>query len=580
MRITFRPSGGRGGSGAGIIEHVFSNAAARDAFFAVEANRLTLEQGRTTILLADNGSGNSIVQLWNGATAPASYDNTNWLDVTSTTPNAATIKTLYESNADTNALTDALLAILNNFVIESDTLIRSIRSIEVPPGTIFIGEGTALGAAIRAVHVRSDITGNKGLVLIQLYDETTGFSRAFAYGSQTPDSLDLNDPAGTDTADDAVFTMQTSSDELITALAIATNRPSETIAFTVAIRRGSSTGPIAVNFAGDITTDAQGVGMLDLANTLNPILEDQSVTLHVTVSCDGMLGVDEGGGVFRPNATVFRIQISREELAYMSDLPTPRTDTEIFTKFADSLRVGAGLALVRDNTAETVTINVMGQSTPSVSNFTINIPSTVDVNTNLNTDHTVSYRTSGGGTISSAVLVVTGGDDISLNTPSGDGLHTQTVTLTGTSTTSPGTIQFAVRVTYDDGTIITSNMITVTIRAQLPQELAYYGTRATNDFATVDLSTLTSVDVAPPGTQFEIRTALANNHFLGILMPTDRNLINIQELTFNVPVPFDGTGGGFTATANAREIGGTQYILYTHQNQSGFDGNVDFRIDT
>ena len=194
------------------------------------------------------------------------------------------------------------------------------KGLEVPPGTIFIGSETGMSAAIRAISLNSGITGNKALVLAQLYDETTGFSRAFVYSGGPATVIPINDPAGTDTSDTAVFDMTTTADELITQIAVQTNQISQSITFEATIRAESHTGPVAVKHSGSATTDASGVATIGIDEGFNPILVDSGTQLFMDIDCDGMIGVQVNPTTFKPNTNITRIIVTREEISLISDV--------------------------------------------------------------------------------------------------------------------------------------------------------------------------------------------------------------------------------------------------------------------
>lgn len=288
---------------------VFADAAARDTFYT--ANLDALVQGVTRILLQDGGAGSPVEQIWNGATNPASYVNTNWVALPAGgTLTGPQIKTLYEGNPDTNALTDVPASILALLTLESGVVVSS-ASWQFPPGTVQIGEGTEISAAVRSLNLRSTITNNRALILAQLWDTTDGFQDAFIYDDSGFNDLALNDPAGTDVFNAANFTITTTADQLIYQVAIPTNNVSQTIPGTLEIRVNASDGKVAFAFDDDVTTDASGIATVFLNN---PILVDNAMTLYVTGTLNGMVGV-VAGAVSTPNATISRLLVSRVPVA-------------------------------------------------------------------------------------------------------------------------------------------------------------------------------------------------------------------------------------------------------------------------
>lgn len=225
----------------------------------------------------------------------------------------------------------------------------------------------------------------------------------------------------------------------------------------------------------------------------------------------------------------------------------------------------------------TIGLNVTGTQPPaspgaSVSNFSIDIASTVDTNTILNNQRQITFTTGETSQIATLNLIVTTGDDQTLTVPTLDGTHTQSVTLSGIDTSTAGTVTFQIRGTDQDGMVIMSNVQTVTIRARTQDELAYYAVRPTDDFSTVAISSLSGEDVQPPASQYTIAGSWPATHVLGILEPTDRPISQIVETAFN-----RDTLSRWTRTANARVINGQAYDLLTLTN-NGVGSNFEFRV--
>lgn len=307
LAVVFDTAGGR-------ITYIFADAAARDAFFNMMGNTELLFQGITVALLQDDGAGNTIEQLWNGADQPPTYDNANWV----TRPSggmldAATIKSLYESNADTNAFTDAFLAVLQRLRFENNRIISDV-TIETPPGSLAIGPSTTLSTALQTLNLRSTITNQNKLVLAQIYDEANGFSNPFVYIGPTMTQVPINDPPGTDVSNTATFTLTATADEIITQFSVETNQISQTIPFTLIGRTGSASGPVAFNFSGDATTDSNGIATVNLFESFNPIVVDNGDVVYLSATATGLVGIQSGPD-FTPNTTINRIVITRKTIA-------------------------------------------------------------------------------------------------------------------------------------------------------------------------------------------------------------------------------------------------------------------------
>lgn len=262
------------------------------------------------------------------------------------------------------------------------------------------------------------------------------------------------------------------------------------------------------------------------------------------------------------------------DLAHFADIQT----TEQIQDIVAAMFTGGthnGISFSYDDADGFIDATVTGgvpQPGPSITNFSINIPTTVNIGTNLNDARTIQFTTSNTAQIASMELVVTTGTNQTLTVPSADGSHSQSVTLAGINTSAAGTVVFQIRATTTGNVAIMSNSQTVTIRAVSADEQAYYGVRATNDFATVVTALLTPVDVQPPGTQYTISGSWPATQFIGILEPTDRPITSIVETAFN-----QETLSTWSRTASARTINGQVYDLLTQRN-NGPTGTFEFRV--
>lgn len=116
--------GSAGGSAIPTQDHIFENAVARDTFFS--SNLSDLITG-TPIFVGnvDLGGGVTGTQLqeWAGANNPPSYDNTQWAVGGIIALTAPQIKSLYESNLDTNNFDDLEKSLIDSIQLVSDTYI-------------------------------------------------------------------------------------------------------------------------------------------------------------------------------------------------------------------------------------------------------------------------------------------------------------------------------------------------------------------------------------------------------------------------------------------------------------------------
>ena len=178
----------------------------------------------------------------------------------------------------------------------------------------------SLTLGVRALNARSEITGNKALFLAQLYDEGTGFDKAFAYNTTSIDVVDLNETPGTDTSDSTSFNFTTSFDELVTKIEIETSESLATVPVDIEWRQGDSEGTVFLKITNTLTTDTNGKVIIDLANEYNTLNLDVGFDTYFSVECPNMLGV-ASPAPFIPNATFHLMRIERLDIALANDIP-------------------------------------------------------------------------------------------------------------------------------------------------------------------------------------------------------------------------------------------------------------------
>ncbi len=102
-----------------------------------------------------------------------------------------------------------------------------------------------------------------------------------------------------------------------------------------------------------------------------------------------------------------------------------------------------------------------------------------------------------------------------------------------------------------------------TIRARDQTEALYYGVVSDVTPANIDESTLTEHDIVS-SSSFNINTNVANNSYIVILSPSDREVNSIINTALNT----GNIVADFTKTENALTINSQSYDLYTRQNLS------------
>jgi len=269
------------------------------------------------------------------------------------------------------------------------------------------------------------------------------------------------------------------------------------------------------------------------ANTItlneNKFVQQQGDNLTVDVAADNMAMLGDTNGFPFLSGLIQRGEF--RELAYMTDVnPAPVAQPRILS------------------------LNIAGQ------------PTSVAPGTTLTGSKTFSYVIENPQLVQGQMELVQGSAVLSSAvSPTATMI---TVTINDATLMAGQAAHFTLRGTSTSGQPFSRD---ITIRAAQPHEFAYYGIRSTNDFATTDLTNLTSVDVTT-NDSFEVSGAFANNAFVGILMPADMDLDDIRF--FGQPVT-----SSFTRTENARTISGQAYVLYILQNTGGIAGQASYLVE-
>lgn len=500
-----------GGSGAGFL--VPDSATIP---FADDAARDAWAAANLSDLVKDltvievTGSPDNIWYLWRGESDPSSYDNSKWIDVT--------------------------------------PLIRGPQGTSGADGRTVLNGSGAPGAGL----------GLDGDFYIDTdANEFYGPKDAGSWGSGTELTGGLT---------------PTQSAALQNSLQEATAGSSNnTITFTR--EDGTSFNVTLVSANRGTVPDPAGGVFIDL----RPSGEDWDASLGSFPSgaSAGYMYIVSTGG------TVDGIQFSQHDLLLaLASSPSISTYANNWQKIEGGVHSWGGLVGVISDQNIIDKLTRLGfrvnttYAAPSVHNFSIDIPSRVDLNTDLNVSHTLTYSITNRQNIQSFELIVTSGDNKTLTVPTIDGEQGQDVVLSSIVTSSDTTVQFQLRITDTQNNTHDSNVVSIDVRNLTTNEFAYYGVRASDDFASVDVSTLTSVDVTNSGTQYTIDVQGANGTLLGILSPENRDPNSILD-----PLGQESISG-FTATTNVRTINGVQYNLLTLANNSGFTGTFNYAVTT
>lgn len=194
---------------------------------------------------------------------------------------------------------------------------------------------------------------------------------------------------------------------------------------------------------------------------------------------------------------------------------------------------------------------------PSVHNLTIDIPSRVDLNTNLNTAHTIGFDVSNYGSITDFDLIVTTGDDVQLVSPTRDGDQQQSVTLSGIDTSSAGSVVFQLQATHAGGTV-TSNAVTVEVRDLQDHEYTYVNTQA--DRLPANFSTTGANQAEYQSSQTIAIPTFANSRYVVIAQLASEPDISSIMIGGLEQV------GTFEKVAGTAQVGGQTFEFYYSRN--------------
>lgn len=612
-----------GGNGTGFLlwspitgmAPTFPNTGSRDVYFSNNPSELARLDSNEFLIVK---VGSMTITYYN-------RQSNAWVEVTSLVQGeqgipgmAANIANLNDGDIPIKGVSDVEFETSPLKLNSAGNRVVSDMAIEVPPGTIYIGESTALGAAIRSLHVRSGVTGNRALLLAQLYTPTGGFQNAFVYSGGAQEDVLINDPAGTDNSDTAIFSITTTADELITSISIPTNQISQSVTFTLIIRTVSQSGPVAVNFSGNLTTDASGIATLDLSADHNPLLIDSGVELFVNATCDGMIGI-QTGPTFVPNATIRRIVVTRVNIATVNDIitgaertklteitstgsgsiisaaertkltnlnenaednvqsdwtePDPSSDSFINNK--PDLTQDIVDAVVKSGTSDTITFTRRDTTSfditlsgavflaPVLEQFSVSsFPSRIDTTANLEGDHSATLvidnhqNVDGNLTVMANITAIHTIDNSSLVEGSNSfSINISSAEWSAIIAGNPTSIVFKVTGIDTQTATIESNAVTTERRDLAQHEFLYYGLSASNNPAGVDISGFSSTEITTAGQQITVGTGTTTTgQYFIILVPSSFDITTIIDDVLQQNVT-----DIFAKTTNVRQINSENY---------------------
>ncbi len=448
------PSRGVGG-GAGFqlfiqsdnSQGIYADAAARNTYFAAnqsEVDRLARNEF-LIIRLDDNGSGDVAYQQYTGA--EGSYVSADWVDVTSlvqgdTGPAGATGNSyFFKSLADRDAF---FTIAANHQLLETDL-----------PVQVNTGE-------------------NRVSVFVW-----TGIDNPVTYNSSQFELASVRSGTGSFYLADAHRI--SSSGENVAFENIATGVSYHPVWQT--FEEGNS-GTVRVR-GSDITVTVSD----KTADLTNPTWSqpatsgDQTIVSSVVDLTNPVIGLNISvniNGVPFWNETFGDLTSGEQALVF-----NPPLDVKLGQVLTLTAKASTGDVVVKGNSGtgqpyqratiklwEDKQIALAEDSKPSIHGLFSDIPSRVNLDTDLNVPHNFTFNVSDYSQFTALELIVNSGTDQALTIPTSNGVQSQSVTLQGIDTSSQGSVSFQLRGTYSGGVVV-SNTITVQVRNLAPHEFTY-----------------------------------------------------------------------------------------------------------
>lgn len=537
LRFVF--DNGGGGTGGVTEDHIFESAEARDIYFTTRTEELILGTP-IVVQLGTPGSPNVRYQIWAGENQPATYPDpiTNqWADggpTGLTVPQMQVLTALIAVSEDSIPIRTAT-GYADSSLSETADEVQSTKNFFAPEirtqtGSFLLDEAIRLSSNSQCMDVRDEIREQDAELVRTKFDA--------ANGSQTTQQVSLEALATFDVH--LVQDEQSTSFSTVfpTINAVKFERfiviPNEAGAGTFMVRFTDAAGKLLISMF-TVDFEAADVGQETEFMLLSTINLDVGEFIHVTYT-----GIPLAGH------------------QYSSD---PIWGNQ-FVMFARTMSYPRSM----QNLATEDFVNNLINSVFSISDFSINIPSIIDLNTDLGT-RTVTYSVSDYSRVTSIVLQSNGATFATLTIPTTNGDQSENVNFSSLDTTADETYVFRIQ---SNGSV-NSNTQTLTVRAPLQSEAFYYGVSDADNPETIDVSTLTRRNIARTES-FDADFVLPTNNYAIILIPNNYAL-GIIERTFNQNIISD-----FTLTNNVRAIGGQMYDSYVHENQADTQGTLATRI--
>lgn len=490
---------------------------------------------------------------------------------------ASEVKTLYESNSDTNAFEDADVPVVrsartlrarsvpvatatgfaesaieemtdDSVMISERVTVQSDMGIGIGPGVTMFDQGSQPA-------YMSGATGNRYTFILNQYLQQTGFVDPVF-------SLNIDD----DTAP-VLFPFQTVLTETITSpsftLANTASRMLDELLFRAP--DGVTNSNVCVRIRSTTNNNADVLYLPNERDWMRAsegdFTQDPGYTFTGSTGTDNTIDVS-GSPVptidpaFAPVTYQFDF-VSNGDLVLLGDT----NDVPYLQARGHAFEFKPLTEHIDDRIAAQVTPPM--QVEPSFASFTIDgITSTVA--DGFTTPTTLVFRWSvlNVDEVDGNLTILQNGTTI---TQAAAASGTASFPTVGQTINAGESITWTIRGTSDSGRMFSR---TFTARAPAAHEFSYWGIRSANDFATVDTADLTAVDFTA-NTNFETSGTVGGGEFLGGLIPSDLDISRIELFGSNVI-------DRFVRTPDARTISGQSFHLYTLENQGSIAATAHY----
>ena len=439
---------------------------------------------------------------------------------------------------------------VNSALRETDTMVISSKTLQVPPGSIQIGENFTISAGNRCLNIVNGALGLNGVVHPVTFTDA-GSDEPVWFDFAAKDTRIRH--AGTADQNTGNFNFQYTvvEDRLITQINFDAVNVSTTA--RVVIRLNSDTGQI-IHIQENVTTS---VGMNQFVLE-NPLIFLQSDILNISVENVTVRGTITGSDFF-PYFESVGHPFTIYEIVTAKDI-----ESRIYNKIKDDIIAGTGINITPNDGAQQITISSISGGVflqPQLTGLDLGLGSRVDLNTNLNVAQTVSYNVMHYQNIDGAqpfTLVVSDGDNKTVTVPTSDGAQSESITLSGIDTSTEKTITFQITGTDTQTNSISSNTYSLEVRTLATHEFLLYWQSTTDQLASsVDIGTAGSSETIAGTYQIETYTG---SRYHNILVRAD------QPALTEIIIGSINQIGAYTLNSNARVINSQNYNQYVSNN--------------